>query len=921
MNGAVFKNIFREIWQTKARFISILTIIGLGVGFFVGVKAASPSMMNTMKNYAHEQNMMDFRLVSTVGFDDDDVSAIKKTKGIAQAQAGYFTDAVMSDGNKKSVVRLHSLSEDDRINMPLLNEGRLPQKSGEIVVEDAAYASAIEIGEKIKFDKTVKSRTSGKDEDIPLECTEYTVVGKVKSPLYISFQKGKTTIGNGTISYYMMILPQDFSGERYTELFLLSDYSVDGGDPFASEYGEETDSIKTRLESACDKRLEVFDKNELEPEREKLSDGKKQLEKAKRESDKKLSEASEQIEALKKQYKQLVLPSGNTALIEQMKKQIDDAEKQYSESKEKAEKELNDKQQEIKDGEAELEQFDDMTSYVFTRDENPGYSEFEDNAGRVDAVATVFPVFFLLVAVLVCVTTMTRMVEERRTEIGTFKALGYSNSSIILKYVLYSTAAGIIGCVLGCIIGCATLPRIIFNAYAMLYYIKPMDAVIPWGYIVGGFVVAILCTALVSWFTCRQELLQRPAGLMRPTTPKAGKINILEKIGFIWKRMRFTSKVTARNIFRYKARFFMTVIGVAGCTALILAAFGLMDSIGGIVDKQFGEINQYNLSIVFSEKKTAGQAKDFIENVKEEYELKNSMPVFQDEITVKNKNNDGKAYEDTFLVVPSSPKNFRTTVDLHSRQTGSSIELNDDGCVMSEKLAANMGLKTGDSFKVEDSDGQKAELKLSAICENYLYNYIYITPDCYKDAFGTDVKYNMINTSFDYTSDEEKDSLASELLKNEDIVTVNYAESGIDNFRKMMSTLNMVVCVMIISAGALAFVVLYNLTNINIAERAREIATIKVLGFYNREVSEYIYRENIILTVIGTLFGLLLGVFLNSFIIKTVEVDIVMFGREIMPQSFFYAVGLTLLFAVTVNFFMYFKMRRIDMVESLKSIE
>ena len=507
---------------------------------------------------------------------------------------------------------------------------------------------------------------------------------------------------------------------------------------------------------------------------------------------------------------------------------------------------------------------------------------------------------------------MTRMVEERRTEIGTFKALGYSNGSIILKYVLYSTAAGLTGCVAGCIIGCLTLPGIIFGAYAMLYYIKPMDMVIPWGLIVGGFIVAILCTSIVSWATCRQELIERPASLMRPKAPKAGKRNVLERIGFIWKRMGFTSKVTARNIFRYKARFFMTVIGVAGCTALILAAFGLMDSIGGIVDKQFGDINQYNLSIVFSQKKTAGEAERFIDKVKKSYDIENSMPVYQDEITVYDNGSD-KQYKDTFLVVPSKPEDLRSTVDLHSRVPRENIELDDGGCVMSEKLAGNMKLSVGDSFKIEDSDGAVAELKLSAICENYLYSYIYITPNYYKSVFGSTTEYNMINTSYDYPSEEKKDALASKLLEDDEIVTVNYSDSGIDNFRKMMSTLNMVVSVMIISAGALAFVVLYNLTNINIAERAREIATIKVLGFYN--------RENIILTVIGTLLGLVLGVFLNGFIIQTVEVDIVMFGRSILPQSFFYAVGLTFVFAIIVNFFMYFKMRKIDMVESLKSIE
>lgn len=920
MKGSVFKNIVREIWDTKARFLSIFAIIGLGVGFFVGVKAGGPSMVNTLVNYSHEQNMMDFRLVSSVGFDDDDVAEIAGTDGIAQAQAGYFTDAIMSDGSKKSVVRLHSLGTDDEINVPLLEEGRLPQKSGEIVVEDTTYATPIEIGAKIKFDKTVISSSSGEAEEIPLECTEYTVVGKVKSPLYISFQKGKTTVGNGTISYYMMVLPEDFNSERYTELYLVSDYSHNNGYPYSDEYADTVNDLQERLESVCDDRIAVFDEKEIEPERIELADGKQELTDAMKDTKKELAGAYTQISALQLQYTNMVVPSGNAALIAQTQAQIEGAKVEYSNNSTAAAAAFMEEKKKIYDGETELEQFDDLKSYVFTRDDNPGYSEFKDNAGRVDAVATVFPVFFLLVAILVCVTTMTRMVEERRTEIGTFKALGYSNGTIISKYVIYSTTAGVLGCIVGCVAGCLALPRIIFDAYAMMYHIKTMDAVIPWEFIIAGFIVAVLCTALVSWFTCRRELTQRPASLMRPKTPKAGKRNLLERIGFIWNRMKFTSKVTARNLFRYKARFFMTVIGVAGCTALILAAFGLMDSIGGIVDKQFGEINQYNLSIVFSETKTEQQADDFVDSVKKSYNIENSMPVYQDEINVYDNSSD-KIYDNTYLVVPSRPENLRSSIDLHNRTTKENIELSDDGCVMSEKLANNMEIQPGDEFKITDSNDKEVTLKLSAICENYLYNYIYITPSYYSNCFGEDVKYNMVNTYFDYNSDEESDALANELLEDEEIVTVNYSDSGVENFRKMLTALNMVVYVMIICAGALAFVVLYNLTNINIAERAREIATIKVLGFYNYEVGEYIYRENVVLTIIGALVGLVLGVFLNSFIIQTVEVDIVMFGREIIPQSFLYALGLTFLFAIIVNFFMYFKMKNIDMVESLKSIE
>lgn len=920
MKSSAIKNIVREIWGTKARFFSILAIIGLGVGFFAGVKAASPTMVQSMVDYASRQNIMDFRLMSTVGFDENDVEEIAKTEGVAFAQAGYFTDAVMNDSSKKSVVRIHSCSENDKINVPVLIEGRLPEKSGEIVVEDASFSNEIKIGSTIKFDRTVKSSQDGKEEDIPLEKTEFTVVGVVKSPLYISFQKGKTNVGNGTISYYMMILPEDFSSERYTELYLTSDYTEKGGYPFCDEYETEMSALQEKIEDVCDARIEKFDKDEIDPKRQELTDGKTELTDAEEKTNDELDNARSQILTLKTQYNTAVVPSGNKMMIAQMQAQLEGATLEYDINRVKAEAEFTKQESEIYYGEKELEQFDEIEAYVNDRNTLPGYEEFVDNAGRVDAVATVFPVFFLLVAVLVCVTTMTRMVEERRTEIGTFKALGYSNTAIVSKYVIYSTTAGLLGSAIGCVIGCASLPKIIFDAYKMMYNLNTMSIVIPWDIVIIGFVAAILCTSIVSWFTCRRELARRPASLMRPKTPKAGKRNLLERIGFLWKRMKFTSKVTARNLFRYKVRFLMTVVGVAGCTALILAAFGLLDSIGSIVDKQFGEINKYDLTIVFADSKTEEESNKFIYAVKEDYDIQNSMATYQEEITVYD-NDAQEEYGDTYLVVPSNPDDFRNTVDLHTRIGKENIELADDGCVMSEKLASKLKLAIGDEFKIKDSDDNEVTIKLSAICENYLYNYIYISPAYYNNCFAKEIKYNMLCTNYIYDSESQKDALAEDLLEDSEVVSVSYSEAGIGNFKDMLNTLNLVVVVMIVFAGALAFVVLYNLTNINIAERTREIATIKVLGFFNREVSEYIYRENIILTIIGTAAGLLLGIVLNSFIIQTIEVDIVMFGRDILPLSFLYATGLTFLFALIVNFIMYFKMRKIDMVESLKSVE
>ena len=584
MRAAVFKNIVREIWATKARFLSILAIIALGVGLFVGIKASGPSMVNTLVNYAHEQNMMDFRLLSSVGFSQEDVEQFENTEGVSQVQSGYYADVIMNDGDKKSVVRLHSLDENDELNKPVLVEGRLPQAADEIVVEDTNYNGSLEIGERITFDKTVSYGSSG-EQDVPLEGLEYTVVGKIKSPLYISFQKGSTTVGNGTISYYMMVSPKAFTSERFTEVYVLSDYSAQGGYPLNDEYTQEMDKLETRLQAECDEALERFDTDELEPKRQEIADGREELEQARAEAQEELDTSLEQIEALETQYNEQIVPSGNEALIAQVGEQLESAREEYETAKTQAEESFAEQEEKLDNAEEELAEFDKLSSYVFTRDDSSGYAEYKDNADRVDAVAAVFPVFFLLVAALVCVTTMTRMVEERRTEIGIFKALGYSNGTIISKYVTYSTIAGVLGCVIGAVAGLLTLPYIIFKAYGMMYHMKAMDPIIPWECIVAGFIAAVLCTSIVSWLTCRGELIQRPAALMRPKAPKAGKRNLLERITPLWKRLGFTSKVTIRNIFRYKARFFMTVIGVAGCTALVLTGFGLRDAISAIVDK------------------------------------------------------------------------------------------------------------------------------------------------------------------------------------------------------------------------------------------------------------------------------------------------------------------------------------------------
>ena len=519
-------------------------------------------------------------------------------------------------------------------------------------------------------------------------------------------------------------------------------------------------------------------------------------------------------------------------------------------------------------------------------------------------MASVFPLFFLLVAILVCVTTMTRLIEEKRTEIATFKALGYGNASIIAKFVIYSLIAGVTGSVIGTAIGVATLPFIIYNAYKIMYYIGDITLVLNVPIILMGILAAILCTTAVSIIVCAKSLRLKPAQAMRPKAPKPGKRILLERITPLWKHMSFTAKLTARNLFRYKARLCMTVIGVAGCTALIVAAFGLLNSFDPLTEVQFGEVFHYDAVVVPKDGGSEKQLDYLVKKAEKDEDVKRAMLCMQEEITIDAH---GKHYSAPLTInVFSDTAHFDEIVHLQERESKNPLTLDDSGVMINEKYAATNKLKVGDTVKIKGKIGT-AEAKIAGIYEQYINNYLYMTPKLYHELFKKQPVYNMLCVSLDEAKGDRADNFSSQMLSDNRIVAVTFMAEKITEFKNMLNSLNMVVLVMIVCAAALAFVVLYNLTNINIAERVREIATFKVLGFYNRETSIAV--------------GLGLGILLTGFIVRTVEIDNVMFGREIYLTSYLYAAGLTMLFSLLVNGVMSFKIKAVNMVESLKSVE
>lgn len=626
------------------------------------------------------------------------------------------------------------------------------------------------------------------------------------------------------------------------------------------------------------------------------------------------SDAQAQIDANRTEIedgeKQIAEAEAELAEAEQT---LADGEKEYEEQKQEAEEKLADGEQEIEDAQAQIDELGEPEWILMDRRDNVSYSSYQSNSEKIAAIAQVFPVFFFLVAALVALTTMTRMVEEERVQIGTLKALGYKDGTILSYYVGYSVVASLFGGVGGILLGFYTLPLIIANAYTMMYTLPPTVMVFYPGYAATIIPLAVGCTTAATLFACVGQLREKPSSLMLLRAPKAGKRILLERIGFFWKKLSFTHKVTARNIFRYKKRFYMTVFGIAGCCALLVTGFGIRDSIGDIASKQFGEIYQYNLLI--SMKDPGAEATD-----------PEISAVLEDSDTVESfsrvHTESGEVGDmELSIYAPEDNEEFLRQMNLRDRKSGEKLEFGQDSVVLTEKLCEQLSLKVGDTFVLENSDGEEGEFTLTGIAENYVSAYAFMSAETYEKAFGKAPEYKTLLVTTVSGDPEFRGEVSERLLKSEEVSYVSFVDDIQTTFDNMLKNIDYIVIVLIVSAGGLAVIVLYNLTNINICERKRELATLKVLGFHGKELAAYIYRETFILCLIGIVVGLFLGVALHGFVIHTAEVDDIMFGRQIAPLSFVLAAAITLLFTGLVDLIMLKKLRSIDMVESMKANE
>lgn len=985
MKKAMLKNTFRSIKNTFGRFIAIFAIIALGSGFFSGIKAASPDMKKNARNYYNEHSLADIHIISTLGFEQNEADDISSFDDGFYAEGAYSSDLFIEGDNiSRKAVKVYSYDPNGSFNYPEIVEGRLPQSSNECVVDYKFRGS-----EQPKIGDKITLSASGEDDiSDTLSQNEFTVVGLVKLPMYISFERGTTSIGNGTLNGYVLIPKESFDLDVYTDVYVKIDEAAKL-DPFKDEYDSFIEDkissledfgkveIEKRVKKITDEAYEEINdakdevsdsQKELEDAKEKLADGEveyndglRAIENLKAVSDKlnnvlsdyetdavsDQSEITELIDELNRgdffaaddDLVQLLtgymsIPAAydngtkaackngleqyisaideeiakNSDKLADARSELDDAAEEIANGEEK----LKDAQLEIADAEKEVaDRTKDAKWYVMSRkDIYPSFGNYGDDCDKVDAIAKVFPVFFILIAALVCWTTMTRMVEEQRIQTGTFKALGYSYGEIMGQYILYAALASIPGVIAGVALGLNTIPKLIFTCYKSIYAFDTFSAPFRWDYAAYCTVAACLCTGLSSFMACRVELISKPAELMRPKPPKNGKRIFLERITPLWSWMKFTTKVTFRNLFRYKSRVIMMIIGIGGCTALLVTGFGLRDSIVSIVDRQYSRIFVYDaITAVDDEKADYSEVKAAAEKTGLVDASMFAMQKVDDLFSEKSS-------AEVYLIVPEDENGISEFFDIHNRVTKEHYNVSDNGIIINEKLARLLDVKLGDS--VYFTKGNPVEI--IGIMENYTFNYVFISSGGF-DKLGLDYELKN-NVMFINMNDTSKESELSEaLVERDDVLAVSYSSSGSDSFRTLVSSLSFIVILVIVCAGALAFVVMFNLTNINVNERLHELATIKVLGFYDGEVAAYIYRENTISAFMGMLAGLVLGVFFEGFVRRTCEVDSVMFAPDIPAYCFLAAAGLTALFAVFVNVMLYFRLKKIDMAASLKSVE
>lgn len=883
-----------------------------------GLAATSPDMYATADRYMDDYGWYDLDIKSTLGMTGEDADAMYELDCVSQIMPARVSDMVLDAPDGKNYAsRVYAVLDGDGscpLNRFRLTEGRLPQNEGECLVQIVSaryFAGSIAIGDKLSLSRDNASYSTLADS---MSNTALTVVGFVESPMAISIVSEPTNVGAGKIALDIYTGENFFTFDYYTDIFVTL-RGADELDTFGDDYRDTVKRAENEIRPFSEQRAALRTdsvRSEAQKQLDSLADT---AELFRRVVEAGTALSTDAAARLTQTAATAALTASSSPALAKLLNETLDAVRSTLEgsSTDEADAMLAELDRSIADAQNSLDSLDDCRWIIRTRDDSQVFSSVDSNVGKVAALSKIFPVFFFMVALLVALTTMTRLVEENRTQIGTLKALGFKNGQILGEYLMYSLLSSALGCILGFAVGFRLFPLAISSAYSMMFNMPTVTTPIRLDIALWVAPVTVLSILLATLWACYSEYRACPAELMQQKAPAAGKRIWLEHLPFIWNHMSFTHKVTSRNLFRYKKRFFMTVIGVAGCSALLLTGFGLHDSINDIVDKQYGEIYKYQLSIITDSYDDAVADSALTEILSDTSRVDGWTAVAD----VSGKAISGDSQGTLTLCIPRNPAELDSFITLRARRSGERIEFPQDGVVLTEKLCEDLGLGVGDRVTLEDGDGVRAETTVSGITENYIVSYAYLSEETYTALFGAAPDYTTLLCRFTDTADT--DALSSDVMATEHVIYASSSLSLKNTFADSIKSIDGVVLVLILAAGLLCAVVLYNLTNVNICERRRELATIRVLGFHKPEVERYIFRETNILSVIGSLVGLLVGIWLHSFVVRTVEIDMVMFGRDIYPLSFIAAIAISMLFTLLVNLVMRRQIRRIDMVEAMKA--
>lgn len=951
------RNLRRSIVKSLGRYIAIATIIALGTALFVGLRSTKMDMVATGQAYTDSQNMFDLRFISTYGWEPEQVEEIAALEALEDVEAVFYADLIAQSQKSGDALVYRFYTIPESINRLVLLEGRMPEKANECLA-DGSRNDASFIGTKV----TVSPENSDDALD-QLEQTEFTVVGLVSSPLYMDTNRGNTSVGSGSIANFFFVPAEAFDISYYPEVHatIAGDYQI-----YSQEYNdamEQTaDLLKPELETIAQARVDSIRQDAMEEYEDGLADysqAETDYQKEKADALRQLDEAQadleqaeaeladgqaeldngrQQLDLSREQLEQQLQAYGSNAQLQayeqelnQQEQQLTQAQAELDENRQKlaegwadweqskqeaqekfsdAEAELAEAEQKLQDAWNEIQDIADAEVYVLDRNSNVGYCSLDSNSDIVAGVARVFPVFFLLVAALVCITTMTRMVEEERTQIGTLKALGYGKAAIISKYLLYSGSSAVLGCAAGVALGSVAFPVVLWQAYKIILVVTPNILLrFDWRMALSVTALYTLAMLAVSWYCCHRALQEVPAELIRPKAPGAGKKLLIERIP-LWEHVSFLNKVAIRNIFRYRQRLVMMLLGIGGCTALLMTGFGIRDSIAKIVDVQFREVTRYDLAVNFRSGQTEQQQEQFRKAMEEEAE--EILFFHQVSGTIES---DSQSRDIYILAAGEQIGDF---LDFHWGKEPVALP-GENEVLLSSGMAEILDIQIGDSVVLRNPDLQELRVTVSGIYENHIYNYALVTPETIRQQWGREPE---MQTAYVRVQEGRNPDNAGAAASGLDGVSnVMVSQQIAESVDGMMSALDLVVVVVVLCAGALGVIVLYNLTNININERIREIATIKVLGFNARETGMYVFKENLVLSAFGVLAGIPMGKLLLEFVISQIKIEMIWIKPLLTMPSLLASVILTICSALVVDCLFYSSLDRINMAEALKSVE